>query len=212
MEEINLFIDGFNLYHSLIQNVKDNKNNIINFSKYKWLNLYSLANNLIKKQTQSISNIYFFTAFHWHDYQGKITRHATYIEALEDCGVKIVYGKFKEKTQTCKKCGKSYIGHEEKQTDVNIALYLLQAAYKNQFERAMILSGDSDLVPALESIKREFPNKKLTLIIPPFRRADELKNIADDTIKINENHLKNNQFPPSFIGKNGKQIIKPSSW
>ncbi|MBR2082614.1 MAG: NYN domain-containing protein [Elusimicrobiaceae bacterium] len=51
-------------------------------------------------------------------------------------------------------------GHEEKLTDVNIAIYLLEIALKNTVDEAVIVSADSDLIPAILAIKRNFPGKK----------------------------------------------------
>lgn len=40
-------------------------------------------------------------------------------------------GKFKEKDRSCNICSSMWNAHEEKETDVNIALYILDEAYQN---------------------------------------------------------------------------------
>lgn len=61
----------------------------------------------------------------------------------------------------------SLAGHEEKETDVNIALYLVNEAYKNSYDTALILSRDSDLKPAIAMIRKEFSDKEVIAVAPP---------------------------------------------
>lgn len=46
-----------------------------------------------------------------------------YVAALRYVGVVPVMGQFKNKDRWCNSCGAKWMGHEEKETDVNIALY-----------------------------------------------------------------------------------------
>lgn len=76
-------------------------------------------------------------------------------------------GHFKAKERQCRSCGAKWIQHEEKETDVNIALWLLNRAYKDDFDEAFIVSRDSDLTPAIKMLLTEFPHKKIKIISPP---------------------------------------------
>ena len=64
--------------------------------------------------------------------------------------------------------------HEEKETDVNIALYLLDAAYQDLYDRALILTADSDLAPAIRMVRKRFPQKSIKLLQPVGRNSSEL--------------------------------------
>ncbi len=44
---------------------------------------------------------------------------------------------------------------EEKGSDVNLAVHLIHDAYQNRYESAVIVSGDSDLVTAVQIVKNE---------------------------------------------------------
>ncbi len=59
--------------------------------------------------------------------------------------------------------------HEEKETDVNIALYLLLGALRGGFDRALLISGDSDLAPAIRVLRAEAPSVKIRVLTPPGR-------------------------------------------
>ena len=106
-------------------------------------------------------------------------RHRIYVKISKTVNIEFIPGKFKRRDKDleieCINCGTSfvypYIYHEEKHTDVNIVVKLFECAYKNEFDTAILISGDSDLTPALRTIKQLFPQKKIGLIIPIGRRA-----------------------------------------
>lgn len=203
MNRVVFFIDGFNLFHALDQNPE--------YHKYKWLNLSNLAKQFLTSK-DTLSEVYYFTALaNWNS--EKVNRHKQYINALRYVGVDIVYGKFKRKNLKCRAiCKKIYTSFEEKQTDVNIAIYLLEQAIKDEYDTAVILSGDSDLIPAINAVKNSFPEKSIWVLIPIGRQADELKNRCDKNMRIKENHLKNSQFDYDIV--KGEKIIAscPKKW
>lgn len=201
MDRVIFFIDGFNLYHSLA-----NKH----LNKYKWLDLRSLLEKFITKK-ESVEKILYFTALTtWS--KSKMSRHKTYIKALQLQKIEIVYGEFRRVDKTCPLCSKKYSTFEEKRTDVNIAIHLFSLAIQDKFDKAYILSADSDLIPSIESIKRLFPHKQIGVLIPIHRHAELLKQTCDFHMRIKEKHLKNSLFPETIYLNNGKQIIKPESW
>lgn len=202
MERVIFFIDGFNLYHAIVGN--NHK-----YAAYRWLNLEKLCRNFIRKD-QCIKKIFYFSAFaSWMP--EKMKRHQIYVRALELNNVKFVPGKFKTKDKICLKCRKTFQTHEEKQTDVNIAIKLFQEAANDTFDTAIVISGDSDLIPSVEAVRETFPAKKVGIIIPIERKAEELKHAADFYIKMKEIHLKTAQFP-DVVEKDGVKIFKPDEW
>jgi uncharacterized LabA/DUF88 family protein len=73
-------------------------------------------------------------------------RHQIYVKALQSTGVNPITRQFKEKHIYCPECGLTHKGHEEKESDVNIAVHLISDAYEERFDHAFIVSRDSDLV------------------------------------------------------------------
>lgn len=196
-------IDGFNLYHSICANPV--------LVKYKWLNLRKLCECF--KLGQNVEAIYYFTALtKWKPQQ--MARHQLFISVLEDLGIKIIYGQFRAKTKYCDNCQTTRPSHEEKQTDVNIAIELLQLAYENKFDTASIISGDSDLIPAIKKVNDLFGEKKIDLVIPYNRSAEELKGVCNRSSKIKIKHLHHSLLPyPQYTLKdNITQIQCPPTW
>jgi uncharacterized LabA/DUF88 family protein len=204
MRRIIFFIDGFNVYHALEDDIQ--------YHKHKWLNYAALSKCYITKK-DTIERVLYFTAYaHWNP--SKVARHKVFIKALELEGVEIVFGKFKKRTKKCRLCYKIYSTFEEKQTDVNIAIKLFQHAIDDDFDRAIIMSGDGDLIPAIKEVKKTFPAKEIGLVIPIGRRSEELKQECDFHMKMKQKHLTASQFPPTIVIDPAKNIVlhRPPTW
>ena len=202
MNNVSFFIDGFNLYHAL-----DSRQY---YHKYKWLNLNSLANCFTTKNDKVTSILYFTALAHWDP--SKVKRHQLFITANETHGVQTIYGEFKRKDKRCPICHRRYHTFEEKQTDVNIALFLFRYAIQEKYDKAFIVSGDSDLIPAIKAVKNTFPQKEIGVIIPIGRRSESLKQSCDFHMKMKEKHLQASVFDKKLILSNNQELICPSSW
>lgn len=199
---VTFFIDGFNVYHAIDDNPA--------FHKYKWLNYAKLAKCFLPPKS-TINKIYYFTTFALWD-SDKVNRHKKYIRALRNEGIEVVHGKFKIRDRKCRKCGAYYTSYEEKKTDVNIAIKLFQDAMNDEYDTAIIISGDSDLIPSIEAIKSSFPSKEIGIVIPINRRAEYLKNIVDFHMKMKEKHLASSVFEDTITLVDGQTITKPPTW
>ena len=157
--KVSVFIDGFNLYHAIDDLGKHH---------LKWLDLRKLSEQFAPKSDFIITSIYYFSAYAYWRKDAQV-RHREYVKALKATGVTPIMGKFKEKDRSCRKCGHSWKDHEEKETDVNIATYILREAYKDSYDILFLISADSDLAPAIRLVKKDFPEKKTRVIFPPSR-------------------------------------------
>lgn len=194
------FIDGFNLFHSL-DDLRPKNNRL------KWLNLLDLTKAFIIPSREEIKAVYYFSAFAtWN--QGAYKIHSSYVDALKHFGVLPIIGKFKKKELRCRAdCKKSWTTHEEKESDVNIALHMLHNAHLNNYDKAIIITADSDLCPAINIILQNFKNKEVMILTPPNRYciARELRQTVI-TRKIKINHLKRSLLP-SEIYDNKHNLI-----
>ncbi len=154
------YVDGFNLYHAIDD---------LNRPALKWLDLRALATSLAREGEEVIEVNYFSAYATWRPvaYQ----RHIEYVKALEHVGVNCIMGHFKKKDRSCRACGAAWHTHEEKETDVHIAARLVVDACENRYDRAILITADSDLTPALAIVKQRFPTKQLFVAAPPNRMA-----------------------------------------
>jgi uncharacterized LabA/DUF88 family protein len=204
MNKTIFLIDGFNLYHSLTNPA------FPQLTKYKWLNLHQLCK-IFLPNNESLEDIFYFTSLTPWNY-AKRQRHMIYIRVLEYYGIKVIYGKFKPVEKLCPDCKTYYSTYEEKQTDVNIAISLMKFAKEDKFDRALILTGDSDQVPTIKAVKELYPTKIIEIMIPFGRDAKELKSVADHHFKIKELQLQSCQLNDKVDIGNNIVIEKPKEW
>jgi len=78
----------------------------------------------------------------------------------------------------CHNCNKYFSTHEEKRTDVNIALKLLGDAFDDLYDKAIIISADSDLLPVIQSVHKYFPDKEIGVMFEVINnRGKELSEL-----------------------------------
>lgn len=208
MAKITFFVDGFNLYHAL--DYTESGPNHHRFRKYKWLNLRALAS-LFVGPLDSVEQVLLFTAFATWDPK-KVARHRLFIRANESAGVSVVYGEFKRKDKYCRLCKRQFHSFEEKQTDVNIALELFRRAYLGEYDRAVLISGDTDLIPAIKAVRATFPQKQIGVIIPIGKSSEDLVKHADFRFRMKEHHLASSRFP-NMVQLSGTATLEcPLTW
>lgn len=123
-------------------------------------------------------------------------------------------GRFKPRDKWCQAtCKEAFVTHEEKETDVNVALHLANYAWQDKYDHAIVISGDSDLVPAVKCVTNLFPQKKVTIATPPARGAKELvKAAGGNRLRIKVSDLMNNLLPEKLKDKHGAEITRPSNY
>lgn len=202
-----VYVDGFNLYYGAIKNGPN-----------KWLNLEQYFRLL--RPHDDVRQIYYFTAL----VQGSnLPNQQTYLRALDTLPtVTVVLGKYKTKQILCRVPPCSHAGVrlfsslEEKRTDVNIAIQMLDDAYQGLCDNMILVSGDSDLVPVVSRIKDLFPSINIIVYVPARHAqrgaAVELRTAADKHKTLPLEILPKAQFPTSVPDGAGGHITKPSSW
>lgn len=208
-KKILVLIDGFNYYHKLAKYQKNQKECV------KWLDYKSLLTASIESHLRTSNfdlEVIFFTAIATHRSLESQLRHRIYIKALRQSGVKVVLGEFKEKRiAPCVDCqqksrDEKIIKHEEKHTNVNIAITMLEKAMTNQFDRVYLLSEDNDYVPVLKRVKELYPEKEI-IICPPPQKCYCVHNLLRASkenyfYRFKWNQIKHFQFPDVYQGFN----------
>ncbi len=162
--------------------------------------------------------VIFFTAIAKHRKIESQNRHKVYIEALKSSGVNIVYGEFKEKfIYPCADCrqknsNEKILKHEEKHTDVNIAITMLEKAMTNSFDRVYLLSEDNDYVPVVKRVK-ELCHEKEIIICPPPQKCYSVHSLLmaskeDNYYRFRWKQIRHFQFPNEYNGLKNPWIIE----
>jgi uncharacterized LabA/DUF88 family protein len=200
-ERVWVYVDGFNLYFGIIE---------AGYVNCKWLNIRNLSSNLLLPHQELIGIKYFTSRVSNNPEKQK--RQTTYIEALETVGIDIFYGHYQRDTIECKRCLNIWPSYNEKMTDVNIATQMLIDAFQDKFDMAMLISGDSDLVPPIRSIHRIFPGKRVFVAFPPKRHNSSVSLVAKGSLTIGRKKLIDNQFPDQVTKKDGFILRRPQEW
>ncbi len=224
-----VYIDGFNIFYGILKG-----------SKYKWLNLKELCKFYFPKyDIIKIKYFTALIKERKYDTKSPINQQI-YLRALRTlANTEIIYGTFlekefkarveeKDKNEKIQKAkvwvnkliskllplkGVNYFlvsKYEEKGSDVNLGIQLVNDAHKNKFDVAIIISNDSDLAGGLRIVKNEL--KKQVEILNPYLRTNKKLQRASSNIKyILKEKLSNFQFPDNLIDKIGN-FHKPKNW
>jgi len=210
---IHVYVDGFNLYYGA---VKD--------TPYRWLDLQRFF--ALLRPHDDVRVIHYFTAL----IEGPHASHQeTYLRALATLPkINVVLGRFKPKSVKCQVAACEHKGSrifrmpEEKQTDVLIAVTMIRDAYENACEGFVLVSGDTDLVPAVKAVKSISKESKAIVYVPareiypdspsPRGFAVELRTAADKARILPNQLIKRAQFPNTISDGFGGIIHKPPSW
>ena len=227
-----VYVDGFNLYYGV---------NSLGRPRLKWLDIGKLGATLAGGGECTVK---YFTAMIRNDPE-KLRRQKHYHLALRAAcpSLEFIYGKlhFKEKFWCpacgqgasrvgCEFCEERYKIPQEKQTDVNIAFHLTRDFDAGAFDRAFVVSNDSDLMLPVSEIAAA-PGRKIFVVLPPRRRKDKpkkrgqrgdsrsskhknsaLAEQANDSHSIDEKMLMDCLLPKTVIIGNGKTLSMPEKW
>lgn len=199
---------------------------------YRWLDVERLARRLCNEQNPNseLVSAKYFTAI----IKAKLSRRGTasceaqqtYLRGIKaySRNLEIVLGKYLVEEasyhafQTPVDFDKKYTvwRAEEKQTDVSIAVQMMNDVFDDRCDQIVVFSNDSDLAPALASIKERYP--QITIgVVAPIRMGNryvssDLKQYSDWTRGgIREEELRDSQLP-EMIPTKKSPIRKPQHW
>lgn len=200
-ERVTVYIDGFNLYFGMME---------AGLESCRWLDLSTLVTRLLKPN-QTLSGINYFTS-RVSNNPDKQKRQTVYIEALETKNISIIYGHYQRNHIECKSCGHIWPIYDEKMTDVNIASRMLIDAFQDNYDMALLISGDSDLVPPIRAIHQHFTKKRVFVAFPPARHNASLALHAKGSMILGKKKLRDNQLPSEIQKEDGFILRKPVEW
>ena len=110
----------------------------------------------------------------------------------------------------CHVCGTRNKVYQEKRTDVNLAFHLTKDFVAGAFERAFVVSGDSDFMLPVSEIAAA-PGREMIVVSPPGRENRKLIQQANRDIGISRKKLERCLLSVPVVGKK-KKIYPPPEW
>ena len=203
-----IYIDGFNFYYGAVRG-----------TPYKWLDFKTLFTKILKPHHEILC-IKYFTALVSDTPQDptKSIRQETFLRALKAYipELEVYLGHFLSHERIAPLANPSpykrsakVIRTEEKGSDVNMAVHLLNDAWLDRYDCGVIVSNDSDLAEAMSLIKLQ-QQKLLGLITPnKGKTSKELRIHADFVRHVRPGAFQSSQLPDPIPGTS---IYKPTRW
>lgn len=213
MERVTFYVDGFNFYRGLrAAKLIDNSWRIT-----YWIDVVKLFSQFLGPNQKLVKVIY-FTASSLNE--NKSRRQGAFFNAnklLNSTKFEIVRGKYLKKEIECPRCKYSILRPEEKKTDVNLSIRMIGDCIQDNTDTLVLVSGDSDFIPPVEFIQKNYPDKKIRIYFPPTISSADLKNnIISHKGKIvylaNNRQKFINSIMPDVVIKDGKSYTIPLKW
>ena len=203
-----LYVDGFNLYYGALKG-----------TSWKWLDLVALFERVLQHHHEILKVKYFTARVSGTTVdQSKPQRQDIYLRALQHFRpeVEMYFGHFlrhRVRAPLARQMGErrtvEVIRTEEKGSDVNLAVHLVNDGWLDAYDCGVVVSNDSDLAEAMRLV-REQHGKRIGLVTPGTGRpSQQLRKHADFVRHIRTNGLQHSQLPDPIPGSN---IRKPGKW
>ncbi len=192
MKRTNVYVDGFNLYYGCLKG-----------TSYKWLDLSKLCGVLLKGN--AINRIRYFTARvrPRPDDPNQQQRQQAYIRALETIpNLSVHHGHFLAHPVRMPLANPGASGPK--------TVEVMKTEEKGDYEVAVVVSNDSDLLEPLRVVKREL-GLTVGILNPQKRPSRVLAQEADFMKQIRPGALKTSQFPAALKDAHGT-VRRPKEW
>lgn len=170
-KKVTFYIDGFNFYFGL----RRTKHNDLDWRHFYWIDMVKLCESFLGPD-QELAKVIYFTASPLNPQ--KNSRQSAFLNAnklLNGDRFEIVRGRYLEKHLICPFCHGDISRPEEKKTDVNISIRMVDDCMTDKTDIVALVSADSDLVPPIELKQRRFPNVAIKVYFPPSNFSNDLK-------------------------------------
>lgn len=206
------YVDGFNFYYGLKEITKLKPD----WRKFYWINYVLLLQQFLKED-EELALVRYFTARPKN--HGKTVRQNMLMEVNKQLNgdlLKIHYGRYTDKPMICRVqngCGGTYMHWEEKETDVNLAVKMIEDCYNNSCDKVVLVSADTDFLPPLRLIRQIHQNIEAMILFPPTKFASPLNNFGCTVINMDKYKPRWNQALLNDVVEIGeKKYRKPIEW
>lgn len=205
-----IYVDGFNLYYGVLE---DNP-------QWKWLNLQTFFEAL--RPDEEVVAVKYFTAEIEPEKRSspKRDRQKRYFRALRMLPkIHLIFGRYQLRWVTCRaQCRQKYQTPEEKKTDVNIAVAMINDTLQGLTDTMVLVSGDSDIEPAVKWIRENHPEIKITVYVPVLpdnahaRRNDHYLSMGVACRPLPLALLSEHILSDVVVMPDGTTLTRPAEW
>lgn len=212
-KRVTFYVDGFNFYYGL----KRKKQVDRSWKRFYWIDIVKLFEQFLGPD-QELAKVVYFTASPLDP--DKSSRQSALLNAnaiLHPDKFEIVRGKYINKIIECPHCHLAINRPEEKKTDVNLSVRMMGDCFKNETDVVILVSADTDLIPPIDFILNNFPEKRVKVYFPPANHSFDINGYMrahrSNVIRLESNVVKfNNAVMPDTVTAGGKTYTIPENW
>jgi len=211
-KKVIFYFDGFNFYYGLKSHTVSNNN----WKDYYWMDFVKFCSQFIFEQdNQELQKVKYFTAPPKNvEKRGKQSALFKANQLINGDKFEIINGHYSDKYIECNaQCKQKFMVPEEKCTDVNLSLSMVNDCIENNVDTIVLITADSDQVSTIKYIKRKFPKIKIKVYFPPNRASNEIRHLMSSVVFL-ENHeekFKNAKMAGKVTDGN-KTYTRPENW
>lgn len=206
-------MDGFNFYYGL----KRKKQVDIKWKRYYWIDVVKFFEQFIGHD-QILSRVIYFTASPLDPKES--SRQSAFLNAnsiLHPDTFQIERGKYINKPIECPNCHFAINRPEEKKTDVNLSVRMMGDCFKNETDIVVLVSADTDLIPPIDFILKNFPDKRIKVYFPPANHSSDIdgymKAHKSKIVRLEANEVKfRNAIMPDNVTVGAGTYKIPEKW
>ncbi len=165
INKIMIFIDGSNL-------LKGSGRAGFQFSYQKLIDILKTDRNIVRMYYYSGRKV------------PNTTKQKKFFKMLMKLGIEVITTPLKKREIKCEKCNHKELINIEKGVDASLSTDLLWFAFQNAYDKAILLSGDADFLPAVKRVR--LLGKNIELWAFKNSLAPELKTESDNCILIDD--------------------------
>jgi hypothetical protein len=211
-KKVVFYFDGFNFYHGFKSYISINGD----WKDYYWLDFGKFCSQFVfAHDNQTLHKIKYFTAPP-KNVQKKSKQSALFAanKIINGDIFEVINGHYADKFIDCHaKCKEQFKVPEEKCTDVNLALAMVNDCIEGNVDVITLITADSDQVSTIKYIKNKFPHIKIKVYFPPNRKSNEIRDLMRTLVYL-ENHedkFKHAKMPGQVKGET-KTYYRPEDW
>lgn len=203
-QSVIVYIDGFNLYYGLHAKPQ--------WKRYYWLDFVRLFDQFMSSNQELIAVKYFSALV--SDMEKKDRQKKLFAANQENPRFQLTLGKYLKKKIKCPNCLTRFKTYEEKETDVRLATQIVSDALQHKCDIAIIVSADSDMIPAVEIAKQA--GIQVAVFFPPSHLSSDLANqssVPPVNLSHYEDRFKKALLPNVVhINKTNYDLRIPEKW
>jgi hypothetical protein len=208
-----VYVDGLNFYYRAMRHGR--------FGAFRWLDVVRFCDALLRRNRVEL--VRYFTADIRSDLwnRGRYDRQQLYLRAIaSDPRLVIHKGHFVHRTivrplavhapnPTDRPRFVRVWNDEEKGSDVNLASYLLRDGFMEEYEVAVVVSDDSDLVEPIRIVRRDLG---LPVGVVQLRERSAFVSEGDFRIRPRRWHFERSHLPLEVECADGRVVSRPREW